>query len=131
MLVAAAFPSSHSSQRADLLLWDSRTVHCNTPAPSQSDFFSLPEEEQREQAAAQPRAAELDPSYAKAHLRKGIATLGMPETQQRSKEAVMALQAALKCRVTPELKKEIEDTLKWAQHRRFEAVDMPENCLIM
>lgn len=76
-------------------------------------------------------AAELDPSYAKAHLRKGIATLGMPETQQRSKEAVMALQAALKCRVTPELKKEIEDTLKWAQHRRFEAVDMPENCAIM
>ncbi len=76
-------------------------------------------------------AAELDPTYAKAHLRKGIATLGMPETQQRSKEAVMALQAALKCRVSPELQKEIEDTLKWAQHRRFEAVDMPENCAVM
>ena len=29
------------------------------------------------------------------------------------------------------LQKEIEDTLKWAQHRRFEAVDMPENCAIM
>ena len=55
----------------------------------------------------------------------------MPETQQRSKEAVMALQTALTCRVTPELRKEIEQTLKWAQHRRFEAVDMPENCSIM
>ncbi len=76
-------------------------------------------------------AAELDPSYAKAHFRKGVATLGMPETQQRSKEAVMALQTALTCRVTPELRKEIEQTLKWAQHRRFEAVDMPENCSIM
>ena len=76
-------------------------------------------------------AAELDPSYAKAHFRKGVATLGMPETQQRSKEAVMALQTALTCRVTPELRKEIEQTLKWAQHRRFEAVDMPENCSIL
>jgi hypothetical protein len=66
-------------------------------------------------------AAELDPCYGKAHYRchscvtrmtcvahvtcaashtdthrrKGIATLGMPETQQRSKEAVMALQVRL------------------------------------
>ena len=42
-------------------------------------------------------AAELAPDYAKAHYRKGLSLLGMPETQQRSKEAVMALQAALKC----------------------------------
>jgi len=41
-------------------------------------------------------AAELAPDYAKAHYRKGLSLLGMPETQQRSKEAVMALQAALK-----------------------------------
>jgi hypothetical protein len=69
--------SPHTIQHSDLLLWDSRTVHCNTPAPSQarahqpsaalfshltlfsiasqSHFFSLPEEEQRQQAAAQPR----------------------------------------------------------------------------
>lgn len=42
-------------------------------------------------------AAELYPDYAKAHYRKGLSLLGMPETQQRSKEAVAALQTALKC----------------------------------
>jgi hypothetical protein len=42
-------------------------------------------------------ASELAPDYAKAHYRKGLSLLGMPETQQRSKEAVGALQAALKC----------------------------------
>ena len=42
-------------------------------------------------------ASELAPDYAKAHYRKGMSLLGMPETQQRSKEAVGALQAALKC----------------------------------
>ncbi len=47
--------SPHTTQRSDLLLWDSRTVHCNTPALSQSEFFSLPIEEQLQQAAAQPR----------------------------------------------------------------------------
>jgi hypothetical protein len=43
------------SRHTDLILWDSRTVHCNTPAPSQTDFFSLPECEQRRQAAQQPQ----------------------------------------------------------------------------
>lgn len=42
-------------------------------------------------------ASELAPDYAKAHYRKGLSLLGMPETQQRSKEAVGALQTALKC----------------------------------
>jgi hypothetical protein len=42
-------------QPADLLLWDSRTVHCNTPALSQHHFFSLPADERLRQAAAQPR----------------------------------------------------------------------------
>jgi len=44
---------------------------------------------------------------------------------------VTPLQAALKCSITPELQKEVEQTLKWAQQRRFDAVDMPENCALM
>ena len=51
----ALFLTSYLCPFADLLLWDSRTVHCNTPALSQAHFFSLPEEERLQQAAAQPR----------------------------------------------------------------------------
>jgi len=51
----AVFLTSYLCPFADLLLWDSRTVHCNTPALSQAHFFSLPEEERLQQAAAQPR----------------------------------------------------------------------------
>jgi hypothetical protein len=52
---AATADAPHPLPFADLVLWDSRTVHCNTPALSQAHFFSLPDEEQRQQAAAQPR----------------------------------------------------------------------------
>ena len=52
---SALFLTSYPCPFADLLLWDSRTVHCNTPALSQAHFFSLPEEERLQQAAAQPR----------------------------------------------------------------------------
>ncbi len=53
--ITACFFTSYPFRSADLLLWDSRTVHCNTPALSQAHFFSLPEEDRRQQAAAQPR----------------------------------------------------------------------------
>mmetsp|Transcript_52671 Transcript_52671/g.128689 ORF Transcript_52671/g.128689 Transcript_52671/m.128689 type:complete len:176 (-) Transcript_52671:436-963(-) len=76
-------------------------------------------------------AAELSPEYSKAHYRKGLALLGMPDTQQRSKEAVMALQSALKCTdCSEDMRKEINDVLKYAQERRFEGVDMPANCCV-
>ena len=52
---ATTADAPHPLPFADLVLWDSRTVHCNTPALTQAHFFSLPEEEQRQQAAAQPR----------------------------------------------------------------------------
>lgn len=91
--------------------------------------------------------------YAKAHYRKGLALLGMPDTQQRSKEAVIALKAALSVRhawpltliaqasspelapsqckdVSPDMRKEITEVLKYADERRFDGVDMPENCVI-
>mmetsp|Transcript_8609 Transcript_8609/g.21385 ORF Transcript_8609/g.21385 Transcript_8609/m.21385 type:complete len:176 (-) Transcript_8609:37-564(-) len=76
-------------------------------------------------------AVEVDPTYAKAHYRKGLSILGMPDSQQRSKEAVGALQAALKCPdIDAEMVKEVTSILEYAQHRRFEAVDMPESCCI-
>mmetsp|Transcript_26763 Transcript_26763/g.67563 ORF Transcript_26763/g.67563 Transcript_26763/m.67563 type:complete len:180 (+) Transcript_26763:39-578(+) len=76
-------------------------------------------------------AAELSPDYAKAHYRKGLALLGMPDTQQRSKEATMALKAALACKdASDAMRKEIGEVLKYADERRFEGVDMPENCVV-
>ena len=76
-------------------------------------------------------ASELAPDYSKAHYRKGLSLLGMPETQQRSKEAVMALQDALKCPdISEAMAAEVRQVLDYAQHRRFEAVDMPANCCI-
>ena len=76
-------------------------------------------------------ASELAPDYSKAHYRKGLSLLGMPETQQRSKEAVMALQDALKCGdISEAMAAEVKQVLDYAQHRRFEAVDMPANCCI-
>mmetsp|Transcript_13866 Transcript_13866/g.32599 ORF Transcript_13866/g.32599 Transcript_13866/m.32599 type:complete len:175 (+) Transcript_13866:79-603(+) len=76
-------------------------------------------------------AVEIAPDYSKAQYRKGLALLGMPETPQRAKEAVGALEAALKCSdMTPALADEVKKMLQYAQERRFDGVDMPENCVV-
>ena len=75
-------------------------------------------------------AAELAPKYAKAHYRKGLSLLGMPDTNARSKEAVGALKEALQCPDIADMAGEVNKVLEYAQNRRFAAVDMPENCSI-
>ena len=76
-------------------------------------------------------ASELAPDYSKALYRKGLSLLGMPDTNARSKEAVMALKQALTCADCGEaMAGEVRKMLEYAQQRRFEGVDMPENCCV-
>ena len=67
----------------DLVLWDSRTVHCNTPALTAPSFFSLPAAQQAEMAAAIPPevirlvgyVCMVPAAYADAEVLKGKVTM--------------------------------------------------------